>query len=280
MDRLDHLVEAVAVARVACGVVLAAAGEMRRDVRILDLVLRARDDAHPGLAELLDGREQDDVVDADEVGLDLGQHARQVLLRPLGAVDDRRPAVLHVVVDLVVGRLAEVRDVAVDEVLPELRHLLGRHRLGEVHRVRLEAVALVDVDEAGIGEEHGLVAERLDGLRDADGVERRAVGGLGKKAMVFCALIGRFLSSLATADVPLVSIFDVIRIGAATQPVARLRLDALGLGGGETGDQALTASRNFEDRLDVGAVEHGLDHPGFERTEQRAIRDRASAAPA
>ena len=61
-------------------------------------------------------------------GLISAEHAGQVLLRPFGAVDDRRPAILHVVVDLVVGRFAEVRDVAVDEVLPELGHLLGRHR--------------------------------------------------------------------------------------------------------------------------------------------------------
>ena len=134
-----------------------------------------------GLPVLLDRREEDDVVDADHVRLHLREHARQILLRPLRGVDDRRPAVLHVVVDLVVGRFPEVRDVAVDEVLPEFRHLLGRHRRGEVHRMRLEAIALVDRDEARVGEEHRLVAERLDGLRDADRVQRRAEGGFGKE---------------------------------------------------------------------------------------------------
>ena len=103
-----------------------------------------------GLAEPLDGGEQDHVVDADHVRLDAGEDTRQVLLRPLRAVDDRLPALLDVVVDLVDRRLAEVRDVPVDEVLPELRHLLGRHGLGEVHRVGLESVALVDLDEARI----------------------------------------------------------------------------------------------------------------------------------
>ena len=134
-----------------------------------------------GLSVLLDRREEDHVVDADHVRLHLREHARQILLRPLRGVDDRGPAVLHVIVDLVVGRFPKVRDVAVDEILPEFRHLLGRHRRGEIHRMRLEAVALVDRDEARIGEEHRLVAERLDGLRDADRVQRRPEGGFGKE---------------------------------------------------------------------------------------------------
>lgn len=54
--------------------------------------------------------------------------------------------------------------------------------------MRLEAVAPVDLDKTGIGEEHSLVAARLDGLRDADGIERRAVGRFGKNAIVFCAI--------------------------------------------------------------------------------------------
>ena len=47
--------------------------------------------------------------------------------------------------------------------------------------MRLEAVALVDGDEARIGEEDRLVAERLDGLRDADGIQRRPEGGFGEE---------------------------------------------------------------------------------------------------
>ena len=185
VDRPDHLVEAVAVGLEARLVLLAAAGEVRRDIRVLDLVLGARDDAHPRLAVrlrvALDRREQDHVVHADDVGLHLVEHAGQVLLGPLGGRDDHLPAVAHVVVDLLVGRLAEVRDVAVDEVRPEVRHLLRRHRLGQVHRVRLEAVALVHRHEARVGEEHGLVAELLHGLRDAHRVQRRAERGLGEE---------------------------------------------------------------------------------------------------
>ncbi len=114
-------------------------------------------------------------------GLDLRQNAGQILLRPFGAVDDRLPAILHVIVDLIIGALAEIRDMAVDEVLPELRHLFGRHRRRKIDRMGLEAIALVDIDEAGIGQEDGLVAERLDGLGDADGIQRRAEGGFGKE---------------------------------------------------------------------------------------------------
>ena len=51
----------------------------------------------------------------------------------------------------------------------------------------VEAVALVDFDKAGIGQENRLVAELLHGLRDADRVERRAEGGLGEKCDGFLA---------------------------------------------------------------------------------------------
>ena len=78
VDRLDHLVEPLAVALEAFLVLLAAAGQMRRDVGILDLVLRAGDDPHPGLAVFariaLDRRKQDHIVDADDVRLDRLQH--------------------------------------------------------------------------------------------------------------------------------------------------------------------------------------------------------------
>ena len=162
-------------------VVLAAAGQVRGNRLVLDLVLRARDDSHPGLAEPLDGGKQDHVVDADHIRLDAGQDARKILLGPLRAVDDRFPAFLDVVVDLVDRRLAEIRDVAVDEVFPELRHLLRRHGLGEVHRVGHESVALVDLDEAGVGQEDRPVSPRLEGLGDAHGVQRGPESGLGKE---------------------------------------------------------------------------------------------------
>ena len=181
VDRPDHFIEAVAEGLVAGGVLFAHARQMRRDRVVLDLVLGARDHAHPWHAVLLDRGEEDDVVDGDDVGLDLGKDARQVLLRPFRAVDDRGPAVLHVVVDLVDRLLGEVRDVAVDEVLPELGHLLGGHGFRQRHGMRLEAVALVDRDEPWVGQEHRLVAARGDRLRDADRVQRGAEGGLGEE---------------------------------------------------------------------------------------------------
>jgi hypothetical protein len=74
MDRLDDGVEMVAVTLMAGVVILAAAGQMRRDVLVLDLVFRAGDDADPWLAILLDRREQDDVVDASTPGRSFSAH--------------------------------------------------------------------------------------------------------------------------------------------------------------------------------------------------------------
>ena len=185
VDRLDHRIEALAIGGMRLLVLGTGTRKMRRNVRVLDLVLRARDDAHPwlavGLGIALDGREEDDVVDADDVRLHLVENAGQILLRPFGGLDDHAPAVLHVIVDLLVGALAEVRNVPVDEVDPELRHLLRRQRLRKIHRMSLEAIALVNVEKAGVRKEHHLVAQFLQRLPDADGVERRAEGGFGEE---------------------------------------------------------------------------------------------------
>ena len=109
VDRLDDLVEPLAVAPEAFFIVGGKTRQMRRDVRILDLVLRAGDDTHPWLTTLariaLDRRKQDHIVDADDVRLDLLQHSRQVLLRPFGGRHDHPPAILDVIVDLLIGRL-------------------------------------------------------------------------------------------------------------------------------------------------------------------------------
>ena len=185
MDRLDHLIEMLAIGGLSFLVLGAGTRKMRRDIGILDLVFGARDDAYPGLPVLLgvalDGREQNDVVDADDIGLHLVENARQILLGPLGRLDNHRPAVLHVVADLVIGALAEIRDVAVDEVDPESRHLLGRQRCRQVHRMGLEAITLVDVDKARVREEHHLVAKFPQRLADTHRIERRAEGGFRKK---------------------------------------------------------------------------------------------------
>jgi len=195
MDWLDRGVEMLAVFGKALFVLLAAARKMRRNVRILDLVFRAGNDPHPGLLVVpgiaLDRREQDDIVDADDIGLHLGKHAGQILLRPFRRLDDHLPAALHVIVDLVVGALAEIGDVAVDEIHPELGHFLRRHGLGQIDRMRLEAIAPVDIEKAGVRQEHHLVAEFLQGLADANRIQRRPEGGFGEKGdHFFCFFRG------------------------------------------------------------------------------------------
>ena len=189
VDRLDDLGEALAERAVPGPVVLAASGEVWRYRLVLDLVLRARDDPHPGLAEPLDGRKQDHVVDADHVRLDPGQNARKILLGPFRAVDDRLPAFPDVVVDLIDRRLAEVGDVSVDEVLPELRHLLWGHGLGEIHRMGFESVALVDLDEARIRRKTACV--HVPPIACAMPTEFSAgpKAASGKNANVFCDMV-------------------------------------------------------------------------------------------
>ena len=41
-----------------------------------------------------------------------------------------------------------------------------------------EAIAGIDAAHAGVGQEHRLVAQFFAGLGDADGIQRRAEGGL------------------------------------------------------------------------------------------------------
>ena len=192
MDRLNRSVEMLAVAREALSVLLAAPRQMRRNLRVLDLVFGTRDDPHPRLAVgfgiALDRRKQDDIVDADDIWLHLVQHGGQILLGPFRRLDDHAPAVLHVIVDLVIGRFAEIGDMAVDEIDPELRHLLGRQRFREIDRMRLEAIALVDIEKARVGKEHHLVAKFLQRLADAHRIQRRTKGGLGKQRNDLLAL--------------------------------------------------------------------------------------------
>ena len=102
-------------------------------------------------------------------------------MRPLGAVDDRFPAFLDVVVDLVDRLLAEVGDVSVDEVFPELCHLLGGHGFGQGDGMRFETVAFIDFDETRVRQEYHLVTHRGQSLSDTNRVERRSKGGFGEK---------------------------------------------------------------------------------------------------
>ena len=99
---------------------------------------------------------------------------------------------------------------AVDEIDPELRHFLGRQRLRQIDRMGLEAIALVDIEKARIGQEHHLVAELLERLADADRIERRPEGRLRKERQTFfgffaalragflCGFLRRLLLSLSS----------------------------------------------------------------------------------
>ena len=178
MGRLDQLQEALLELLEARLVLLMAAGEMGRDIGIGDLVLRAGDDADPGLARRLDGGEEDDIVDADHVGLDAVQMGRQPLMGDDGAVDDRLPDRHHVSGKLADRREPEMGQMAGDEIGPELRHLLVREPAGHVDEILLEAVFLEHALEAAVADEDRVMAAGPQLLGDADAIQRRAEGGL------------------------------------------------------------------------------------------------------
>src|SRR5207245_3775541 len=124
------------------------------DDRVGDLVLTARDDPDPRAAGPLDRREQDDVVDTDEVGPDLRERAPELLLDVDGAVDDRIPDRDDVGRELLDRREAEVRQVGGDEVLPELARLRRVHRLRHVDQALFEAITREDAAEGPVGGEN------------------------------------------------------------------------------------------------------------------------------
>ncbi len=131
--------------------------------------------------------------------------------------------------------------------------------------MRLEAVVPVDVDEAGVGQEDGLVAHGFHGLRNADGIERRAVGGLGEEGdgLLLAHLAFPFLAVGGGCGDGF-DLLDMLRERGASQPVAGGRAHAIGIGGTEAGDQPLAASRSLENGLEIGAVEDGFDHADLE----------------
>jgi hypothetical protein len=159
VDGPDHLGEALAVALEAGPVVLAAPGEVRRDVGVRDLVLAARDHADPGAADALGvGVERDVVVD-DEVRGDVPQEiSKPVPHRPARGLDERLPAGLHVGRDLLVGRAAEARQVPLHEAGPVLRRFVGRHGRHAGDVALLEAVRRRHVAKARVEHEHALEA--------------------------------------------------------------------------------------------------------------------------
>ena len=111
----------------------------------------------------------------------------------------------------------------------------------------LESVALVDLDEAGVGQEHGSVSARLDGLGDAHGVQRGPKAASGKNAKVFCGMFvvpsprtgsGRVYAPVDTAGNPLApGGYGVRRTGIEPARAARAarRKGARVLGSGPSG---------------------------------------------
>src|SRR5258708_6330172 len=181
MDRPNDLVEMIFVLAETLFVILAAARKMRRNLRIGDFVFAAGYDPHPRSAKLLYRGKQDDVIDADQIRADFLEEMGKIFLGPHGGIDDGVPTVAHVVVDLLVRRLVEIRDVSIDEVLPVLGHLFGGHGWGHVDDVLSESVAGVDSLHIRSREKDGFVAESLTGLCDANGVQCRSVSRLRKE---------------------------------------------------------------------------------------------------
>jgi hypothetical protein len=66
--------------------------------------------------------------------------------------------------------------------------------------MRLEAVALIDGHEAGIGEKDGLVPHRFDRLSDTDGVECRAECCSGKNAIFLVMTVPFFDRSFPVSE--------------------------------------------------------------------------------
>src|SRR4051812_43681869 len=98
--------------------------QVRRNRRVLDLIFRTRDDAHPRYTVLLDRREQDHVVNTYDIRPNLRQYLWQIALRVSRTVNYGRPAVLDVVVDLLISGLVEIRQVPVYKLLPKAGHLI------------------------------------------------------------------------------------------------------------------------------------------------------------
>ena len=181
MGRLDQIEEPVLEDLEAGMVVLVAAGEMRRDIGIGDLVLRAGDDADPGTAGTLDRREQDHVIDRDQVRLEALEMRVQPLFRQHRGIDDRLPDRDHIGRQLIDRREFEMRHLLGDEVGPELGDLLVGHAARHIDQVLLEAVFFEHALEALVADEDRIVAGGFQLLRDADAVQSRPEGRLGKQ---------------------------------------------------------------------------------------------------
>ena len=155
------------------------AGEDRWDVRVLHLERVARGDARPRPAGVVDGREAEDVVLHDDVGLDLVEDLAESIVDVPRAVAQRPPGRLDELRELLDRRLAEDRRGVADEVLPELAGLLlDLGRRPEPHEPLLESLRLERAGEGLLDDEDDAVPAFDEYLADPDAVVRRAVGPL------------------------------------------------------------------------------------------------------
>jgi len=182
VDRLEDLVHSFLELPVGLVIVLVTPREIRWNCRVRNLGLRTGSDADPGNTVLFDGREQDDIVDGDKVRVDLLEGVRKPFLGPLCGIDDRLPTLRDVVVNLLVRRSIEVRDVLVYEVVPVPGFLFFAHVwVRHIHVVLLEPVVFEQTAHRRVRDEHRLVTEFRTLLCDTDRVETRSVRLLGEE---------------------------------------------------------------------------------------------------
>ena len=155
------------------------AGEGRRNVRRLDLQRVAGHDADERHAPGQQRREADHVVLDDHVGADPPHDLLQLRLAVPGAVGQLGEHRLDPAVQLLDGRLAELRCGPCDVVLPELAGLgPGLGRRGQVDQIFLEAERREPPLPRPLGGEHDPVPAAAQHIADADAVVGRPVGAL------------------------------------------------------------------------------------------------------
>ena len=166
------------------------AGERRRQRRVGDLQRVAGHDPHERDTGGQQRGEADHVVFDDHIRAGARHDPGQLLLAVLGAADQFRPDRLDPGVQLLDGRLAELRRGAGDELLPERPGVLPAlirvlawvgwpaGRRGEVNQVLLEAERLQPALPRGLGREHHAVPAAAQHIADADAVIGRPVRAL------------------------------------------------------------------------------------------------------
>ena len=171
MNRLHDLVEPVSVSFKTVCIVLAATGKVRRNQRVLNFIFTARNDSNPRHSELFCGGEQHDIVNTDQVRLEIAQYGRQILFCPLCRINNRFPALFHIVVNLLIRREIEIRYVSINEIRPIFRHLFGRHILRKSDDPLFESIIAEHTGKTRVREKHTSVSKFSACLRNSNGIE-------------------------------------------------------------------------------------------------------------